>query len=174
MRKYIFKPYSKSFPQLFLKEKQRIFSHLKEDLQIEHVGSSAVPGLAGKGIIDIAIATEKKDQIVNKLQELGYDFRLEYSTESRFFFKIQRPDLEEGKRTYHIHVMSSKSKEWLDVLFFRDYLKDHPQDAKRYADLKERASLEAHEHGEKYRKLKDPFIQEILQKRSFFFNDKST
>ena len=51
MKKYVFKPYNPKFPVLFEQEKQRIASHLKEKAPIEHVGSTAVPGLGGKGII---------------------------------------------------------------------------------------------------------------------------
>ena len=50
VKKYVFKPYSKIFPELFQKEKERISPNLKEALAIEHVGSTAVPGLGGKGI----------------------------------------------------------------------------------------------------------------------------
>ncbi len=61
MKKYIFDPYDEIFPELFAKEKKRIASYLPKALQIEHVGSTAVPGLGGKGIIDIAILVEKQD-----------------------------------------------------------------------------------------------------------------
>src|SRR5579862_6481618 len=76
MKKYVFKPYSKIFPLLFDQEKLRLASHLKGDLKIEHVGSTAVSQLEGKGIIDIAIAVDKKemDSISKQLQELGYEF----------------------------------------------------------------------------------------------------
>lgn len=59
MNKYVFKPYSALFPNLFAKEKARIVQHFLFPASIEHVGSTAVPGLGGKGIIDIAIAFEK-------------------------------------------------------------------------------------------------------------------
>ncbi len=55
MKKYVFKPYGKIFPELFLKEKERISGSLGAGAVIEHVGSTAVPGLGGNGIIDIAI-----------------------------------------------------------------------------------------------------------------------
>jgi GrpB-like predicted nucleotidyltransferase (UPF0157 family) len=60
MKKYVFKPYSKNFPELFQKEKERIVSNLNLPLVIEHIGSTAVPGLGGKGIIDIGIATDRR------------------------------------------------------------------------------------------------------------------
>jgi GrpB-like predicted nucleotidyltransferase (UPF0157 family) len=135
-------------------------------MQIEHVGSTAVPGLGGKDIIDMAVSSEKKDQVMSKLQELGYVFHPSFSTETRLFFKTDRPDPEETMRTYHIHLMSPQSEELEDMLFFREYLKRNPEEAKSYADIKKRASLEAHENGNLYRKLKEPFMKGILQKRS--------
>ncbi len=87
MKKYLFRPYSKIFPELFEKERERIAPHLKQSVIIDHVGSTAVPELGGKGIIDIAIAASKEemDLIAEQLQLLGYDFRKPHSTTERFF-----------------------------------------------------------------------------------------
>jgi GrpB-like predicted nucleotidyltransferase (UPF0157 family) len=165
MKKYIFKPYCKHFPKLFKEEKKRIVSYLKIDAEIEHVGSSSVPGLGGKGIIDIAILTKDKDAVADCLLGLGYDFHLSYSTNDRFFFKMNLPDLQEGERTYHIHVMEKGSEESLDMLFFKEYLQKHPEYAKKYEDIKRKAAEVSHNEGEVYRKLKEPFMKKLLQKR---------
>jgi len=166
MKKYVFKPYSKHFSELFSEEKKRISSFLKTDAEIEHVGSSAVPGLGGKGIIDIAITTNDKDKIADSLLGLGYDFHLSYSTKDRFFFKMNLPDLEEGERTYHIHVMSPGSEEYLNMIFFKEHLKNNPKDARKYEKIKGKATETSHEEGEVYRKSKEPFMKEILRKRN--------
>ena len=60
-------------------------------------------------------------------------------------------------------------EEYKDMIFFRDYLRTHSDQAQKYADLKKRASLEAHEQGEIYRKIKDPFMKQILEKRKLEF-----
>ncbi len=168
MKKYIFKPYSKIFPILFEKEKQRLASHLKGELKIEHVGSTAVSQLGGKGIIDIAIVVDKKemDFISKQLQELGYEFRPNFSTPDRLYFITYLPDPEEGQRRYHIHLTYPESQDWKDLIFLRDYLRSHPNEAKKYGELKEKAASESNEVGEKYRMLKDPLIREILEKNS--------
>jgi GrpB-like predicted nucleotidyltransferase (UPF0157 family) len=167
MKKYVFKPYSKAFPILFDKEKRRLTSHLKGNLKIEHVGSTAVSKLGGKGIIDIAIAVDKKemDAISKQLQELGYEFRPNYSTPDRLYFIIYLPDPEEGERRYHIHLTYPESQDWKDLIFLRDYLRSHPEEAKKYGELKEKAASESNEVGEKYRMLKDPMIRQILGKQ---------
>jgi GrpB-like predicted nucleotidyltransferase (UPF0157 family) len=78
MKKYVFKPYHKIFPQLFLKEKKRITGSLGMSAVIEHIGSTAVLGLGGKGIIDMAIPVDKRDMdsASQQLQNLGYELRL--------------------------------------------------------------------------------------------------
>ena len=92
MQKYVTKPYSQIFPQLFLREQNRICSSLQEKIHVEHVGSSAVPGLSGKGIIDIAISCKNPKDLIKDLEGLGYRFAPNFSTETRLFFKTQRPE----------------------------------------------------------------------------------
>lgn len=163
MKKYVFRSYSKIFPELFQKEKERIASNVNLQLVIEHVGSTAVPGLGGKGIIDIAIAVDKRNiELVSKqIQAIGYEFRPMFSTPDRLYFIVYLTDLEEENRRYHIHLTYPENSEWKEFLGFRDYLRSHPKEAQEYAELKKQAALEASGEGEKYRKLKEPFFKKI-------------
>ena len=164
MKKYVFKPYSETFPELFRKEKERIAPHIKGALAIEHVGSTAVPGLGGKGIIDIAIAVNQRDiSLASKqLQNLGYEFREGRSTAARLFFRIDLPDSEEGVRRYHVHLADCEGNDWKGLIGFRDYLRIHPEEAEQYAEVKKRAAMEANHDGKKYRKLKEHIFKKIL------------
>lgn len=172
MKKYVFKPYSQIFPDLFQKEKERISLNLKELLAIEHVGSTAVPGLGGKGIIDIAIAVAKVnlDSTSQQLQNLGYEYRPAFSTPDRFYFIIYLPDPEEEMRRYHIHLTYPENSEWKDLIGFRDYLRRHPNELQAYAELKKQAAFEANHDGERYRKIKEPMFDKI---RSLINHSKS-
>lgn len=163
MKKYVFKPYSKIFPELFEKEKQRILANLNLPLTIEHIGSTAIPDLGGKGIIDIAIAISKMDMesVSTQLQSLGYEFRPTFSTPDRLYFIIYLPDPEEETRRYHIHLTYPENSEWKEFLGFRDYLRKHPRELKEYADLKHQAAFEADQEGERYRKIKEPMFKKI-------------
>jgi GrpB-like predicted nucleotidyltransferase (UPF0157 family) len=163
MKKYVFKPYSKIFPELFAKEKERIASHVKTAITIEHVGSTAIPNLGGKGIIDIAIAVKKQDMesISKQLQSLGYEYRPTYSTADRFYFIIYLPDPAEESRRYHIHLTYPESEDWKGLIGFRDYLRTHPEEVQKYAEMKRLAALEANHEGERYRKLKEPMFKKI-------------
>lgn len=168
MGKYTFKPYSDSFPLLFSKEKERIAPHLPSSASIEHVGSTAVPGLGGKGIIDIAIAIDKAmmEEAKNRLQELEYEFRPSFSTPDRFYFIIYLPDPEEGSRRYHVHLTYPQSKEWKELTGFRDFLLSNPDALQEYAELKKKAAIEAGQNGEKYRKAKEPMFQKFNASQS--------
>ena len=163
MKKYVFKPYSKIFPGLFQEEKARIAVHLKTALAIEHIGSTAIPGLGGKGIIDIAIAVNKQnmESASKQLQSLGYEFRPAFSTPVRFYFVIYLPDPEEGTRRYHVHLTYPENSEWKEFLAFRNYLREHPEKAEEYAKIKEQAVIEADQDGEKYRELKEHVFKEF-------------
>lgn len=162
-QKYVYKPYSKIFPELFEKERARIATVLKHAIAIEHVGSTAIPGLGGKGIIDIAIAVAKEEMENSSqiLQELGFQFRPSFSTPSRFYFVAYFPDPEEGSRRYHVHLTDPSSKEWKELIQFRDYLLSHPEAVEEYAQIKKQAASEANQVGSHYRKLKDPFFKKI-------------
>jgi len=114
MKKYVFKTYSKIFPELFQKEKERIASNVDLQLMIEHIGSTAVPNLGGKGIIDIAIAVDKEniESVSQQIQALGYEFRSNFSTQDRLYFITYLTDPEEENRRYHIHLTYPENREW--------------------------------------------------------------
>lgn len=162
-QKYFYKPYSKIFSGLFLKEKERISFFLKNALAIEHIGSTAIPHLGGKGIIDIAIvvAKEEMEYSCNILQKLGYEFRLSFSTADRFYLIAYLANPEEGSRRYHIHLTYPSSKDWKELIGFRDYLRAHPETVEKYATLKKHAATVANQNGEQYRKMKEPIFQKI-------------
>lgn len=163
MKKYVFKPYNNSFPILFEKEKERIKSQANIKLEIEHVGSTAIPNLGGKGIIDIAIAVTKHDidAASKHLQTLGYEFRPIHSTNDRLYFVIDLPDLEEGLRRYHVHLTHPESNDWIGLIGFRDYLRTHSEAVLEYENIKKQAALKTDSEGELYRKLKRPMFEKI-------------
>lgn len=167
MKKYDFKSYSKNFPILFQREKERIESKINFPLIIEHIGSTAVPNLGGKGIIDIAIAVPQNEMIAIKgqLEALGYEFRPNFSTEDRFYFMIDLPDQIEETRRYHIHLTYPENSEWKEFLFVRDFLRTHLKEREEYAELKRNAAEVANNDSTIYRKLKQPFFQKIQNLR---------
>ncbi|MBR9702177.1 GrpB family protein [Candidatus Pacearchaeota archaeon] len=162
MKKYVYKKYDSKYPPLFRREKMKLKKILPSDARIEHCGSSAVPGLAGKGIIDILISVKKRDlKKANKsLQKAGYNFKPKAGDKWRDFFdKIYLYN--KSKRLVHIHLTFHDSHEFKRHLAFVNYLKNYPKDAKEYAKVKREASKYANGDGDKYREHKYKFVQKI-------------
>lgn len=166
MVKYVFKPYNSIFPELFEKEKIRLSKFITGKYQIEHEGSTAVPRLGGKGIIDIYIVSDKEnlDRISSEVLRAGYEYRTRVSTDQHLFHRIDLPDPIEGIRRYHIHISYPQSVDFISAIKFRDYLKAHPKDVKKYANIKIEAARLANEDKDKYMLIKTPVIQEILSR----------
>jgi GrpB-like predicted nucleotidyltransferase (UPF0157 family) len=132
-------PYDPEWPNLY--ENQAVFLRGKLPqsvvIKIEHFGSTAVPGLPAKPVIDVLVQVssleETKEQVVPILEAEGYDYFWRTDVSPAYAWFIKRDS--EGKRTHHIHMVAADSKLW-ERLYFRDYLREFPEEAKRYAELK--------------------------------------
>jgi GrpB-like predicted nucleotidyltransferase (UPF0157 family) len=105
--------------------------------KIEHFGSTAVPGLAAKPVIDMLVQVssllETQEQVVPILEAEGYDYFWRTDVSPAYAWFIKRNP--EGKRTHHLHMVEADSKLW-ERLYFRDYLREFPEEANRYSELK--------------------------------------
>ncbi|MCD6367989.1 MAG: GrpB family protein [Candidatus Aenigmarchaeota archaeon] len=165
MKKYVFRKYNPKYKNLFSYEKRKLSKILGSSVRIEHVGSTAVPGLGGKGIIDILIGvTNVKEiqKIKNKLKKNNYEFREIASTSTRLFF---RKEYRYGGniRRVHVHLTRIDSNDWKMMISFRDYLRKNYEIAKKYAEIKREAVKKARGNGEIYRKIKGMFIEKVLK-----------
>lgn len=161
---YVFKSYDPQFPQLFEAEKKRLEQFLTTEDIIEHFGSTAVPGLGGKGIVDIYILTQsdRLQRVFQGLEQVGYEARPNAGSPTRFVYV--REIVHDGeKERYHIHVSANREEYEKDILF-RDWLREHPEDKEKYALIKQKAAKEANQSKDEYMKIKSPIIQEILAK----------
>lgn len=128
-------PYSVDWPELYAKERDRIAGALGElVVDIEHVGSTAIPGLTAKPILDIMLGvSEIADSVrcVRPLAELGYEYKGEYGIPGRHYFRMGEPST-----TAHIHLVARVTEFWTRHLHFRDYVRAHPDAAEAYARVK--------------------------------------
>ncbi len=164
-------PYDERWPILFEMEKNHLRASLPEDLvgRIEHFGSTAVPGLAAKPIIDllveIADADSARRNIVPILEGQGYDYfwRPAFGDDGPPFYHWFIKRDASGRRTHHLHMVEGDSELW-DRLLFRDYLIAHPVVAAEYADLK--IHLAAEHGGDRlaYTQAKSEFIVETTRR----------
>jgi GrpB-like predicted nucleotidyltransferase (UPF0157 family) len=166
MNKYVFKGYEPIYPQLFEEEKNRLRKALDSRVKIEHFGSTAIPGLGGKGIIDIYVTAPKDNLLIVKksIEKAGYEFRPDAGTPERLFFRRIVAKLESNEQRYHIHLTNDGNPGFIQDISFRDYLRSHPEDLNKYAEIKVKAAAEANNDKDAYMKIKEPFIQEILAK----------
>lgn len=139
--------YDAAYPGRFAHEARQIRDALAGVVvEIEHVGSTAVTGLAGKSTIDIAVGARSlplDDDAVAAMVALGYHDAGHNGLPQRLFRKGSEVPWE-----YLVHVVEHGSLLWCDFLAFRDHLRAHPEDARAYTELK-RALLE--ERGDWYR-----------------------
>lgn len=140
-------PYDRNWPLMFEDEKRHLLSCLPESFikRIEHFGSTAVPGLAAKPIVDMLVEvtslSETRDRISPLLESQGYDYfwRPTWGDSTPPFYAWFIKRSRQGNRTHHIHMVEAHFEHW-DRLLFRDYLIKHPEVAMEYGDLKERLS----------------------------------
>ncbi|MCG3226558.1 MAG: GrpB family protein [Candidatus Heimdallarchaeota archaeon] len=158
------KDYNKEWSNLFDKEAKLISSAISNYLvDIQHIGSTAIPNTVAKPIIDMAVAIDNLsniEQVVTLLEEEGYEYRGEQGIPDRHLFVKG----DEESRTHHIHVMVNTSYEWKKHILFRDYLRQHTLEAEQYSELKKKLADKFELDREKYTDGKEEFILKIIEK----------
>ena len=153
-------PYDPQWPALFEAEAARIERALVGlPIRLEHVGSTAVPGLAARQVIDILAGRPPKSSVepyVAALKQLGYDHRGTAGIPGRQSFRRGSP------RSHHLHLVSWTSAFWRDQLVFRDALRADPVLAREYETLKYDLAVRLDESGG-YADAKGPFIRRVLR-----------
>ena len=161
-------PSKADWPRRFEEEAARLRAIIPPDLllDLEHIGSTAVPGLAAKPVIDmLAIVTDleaAKTRLVAPLEAAGYTYRDRGPDTDRLFFVKGLPP-SAPHRTHHLHIME-EGPGALKHLAFRDYLRDHPEEAGRYAALKQDLATRFRDDREAYTEAKGGYIEEILDR----------
>src|SRR5262245_57477550 len=154
-------PHDSDWSHQFELERGRIEAALGElVVALHHIGSTAVPGLLAKPIIDILLEASdlvELDQRTRDVEALGYEAKGEFGIVGRRYF---RRDDERGVRTHQVHAFALGNEHTVRHLAFRDYMIAHPEIARMYGALKER--LAAHHPNDigAYSEGKDRFVKE--------------
>lgn len=165
MRKVDVVPPDPKWREAFEIESKQVADALGENVvAIHHIGSTAIPGIYAKPIIDLLAEVKdlmKVDEQNLSMIALGYEVMGEFGIPGRrYFYKKNR----EGVRTYHIHTFLVGSEQVERHLRFRDYMIAHPEDAQRYSELKRRLAREYPANIDDYINGKHGFVEEIDQK----------
>lgn len=164
MQKYAFRKYNPEYRTFFISEKKKIAKALGSKAKIEHIGSTAIPNLGGKGILDIVVGVSKSKmaEAKKKLEKAGYEFCEKAGYFERLFFRADY-SYKNRKRRVHIHLTKFNGKDWKEVIGFRNYLLKHPRSVEEYVKIKKEGVKKALGNGEKYRKHKERFIENIVK-----------
>jgi GrpB-like predicted nucleotidyltransferase (UPF0157 family) len=157
-------PYQNDWKEFFAREADLLHNAFGENaLCIEHIGSTSIPGLAAKPIIDIMVAVDSLAQakkLIPVVEALGYTYKPHDTIPERTYFaKESAPEY----RTHHLNLTLPESDFWKNQIIFRDYLRAHDQIAAEYVDLKKRlAEIYAHTH-QLDRDGKTEFVTRVLE-----------
>ena len=161
--------YDPDWPRQFAAEAERLRGVLDpaQVLGIEHFGSTAVPGLVAKPIIDILIAvpslTRAKAEAIAPILSLGYVYWGDNPKQDRMFFVKGMPPYG-TRRTHHVHITEPDGEMWQRRLAFRDYLRAHPDEAARYAALKHDLARRHAADREAYTDAKADYVEGVYRR----------
>jgi GrpB-like predicted nucleotidyltransferase (UPF0157 family) len=151
--------------EAFEAESKHVVDALDENvIAIHHIGSTAIPGIYAKPIIDLLVEVKdiiKVDEQSSVMESLGYEVMGEFGIPDRRYF---RKNSKEGVRTHHIHAFEVGSEQVERHLAFRDYMIAHTEDAQRYSELKRKLAREHPTNIDRYMDGKDEFIKEMDKK----------
>lgn len=154
-------PYDPAWRTAFRQEAEAILTAMEGAIiEIHHVGSTAVPGLLAKPIVDILASVWRLEQVEEHgqaLKDLGYTDKGEYGIEGRRYLTKGTSE----RDTFHVHVFQAGHSELSRHLVFRDYLIAHPETAQAYAALKRELAKSEWDSTSDYAQAKSEFIRGI-------------
>lgn len=161
--KVIVTAYNRNWPQAFEEEVVRITAVLGEELvRIEHIGSTSVPGLQAKPILDLLPIVKdigRVDLYTEAMQAIGYEALGEYGIPGRRYFRKGSE-----MRTHQLHVFEQGNRADIERhLAVRDYLREHPEKARLYGTLKAQLAAQFPRDIEAYMDGKDAFVKQLEQ-----------
>ena len=170
-RKVILKQHNPEWAAQFEEEAARLTAIFQPNLvAIHHVGSTAVPGIKAKPIIDIMVVVhniEQVDAINDSMGQIGYIAKGEHGIDGRRYFRKGS----DAHHTHHIHTFQNGHPEIVRHLNFRDYLVAHPDVAQAYSRLKEELARKYHSEPPLYTDNKTDFIHAVDEKAAAWRKD---
>jgi len=164
MRTIIVDYYNPNWASEFQKIKNELLTALGDTIiAIEHVGSTSVPGLSAKPVIDIDIVIEKNmlSEVIEKLDTIGYSHVGNLGIEGREAFKYEE---KVHLMTHHLYVCDKESSELKRHLALRDFLRANEEYRQKYSDIKIEAAKKHPHDIDSYINMKEPVILEIYEK----------
>jgi GrpB-like predicted nucleotidyltransferase (UPF0157 family) len=159
--------YDPSWPALFVQERNCIFEAVGQWIEkVEHIGGTAIPGLDAKPVIDLMVGLKSMadaSSCVEPLTNLEYSYWAQGAQPHHHLF-VRFVDPVISARTHNLHLVEVGGRYWEERLFFRDYLRKHPETAKEYAELKYRLASRHRDDREAYTEAKADFVCEVVRR----------
>jgi GrpB-like predicted nucleotidyltransferase (UPF0157 family)/Fe-S-cluster containining protein len=163
MRNIVVVAYDPAWLRAFEDERARLEKVFAGSVTIHHIGSTSVPGLSAKPVIDILLAVDHLDDVDARndaMTALGYQVRGELGIPGRRYFSKGGDE----KRTHNVHAYEHDHAEVGRHLAFRDYLRAHADEARRYGAMKQQAAAAHRDDIDGYMAAKAPMIAELLER----------
>ena len=168
--------YNYAWPQLAAAEELKLRHALRSlTTTIEHIGSTSIPGIRAKPVIDLMIGVnslEAAHATIAPLSNHSYGYWEENPFKEHFFFVKRLPADDGGGRSHHVHVVEKSSDFWSSQILFRDYLRQHPTACAFYERIKCELAEKFRNDHDGYTNGKTEFVQEILKKAGFIESGK--
>ena len=172
-------PYDPAWPRMFEEERKHLLDSLPPGLirRIEHFGSTAIPGLAAKPIVDVLVEVDSlevtKASIAPILEAQRYDYfwRATHGEDGPPFYAWFIKRNSAGVRSHHVHMVESDFEHW-DRLLFRDYLIEHDEIAKEYETLKYSLARDYPDDRIAYTNGKSEFVVRVTQVAKEYYRNK--
>lgn len=163
MRRLEIWPYQKEWALQFKEASEKLKGILGDELMdIQHIGSTSIPGMAAKPVIDILAEVRdigEVDAFVSEMERAGFVPRGEHGIPGRRYFVRAT----ENVHTHHVHLFGKGSEHVKRHLAFRDYLREYPNEAERYHNLKMQLVDDGVEDVKLYQDLKAPTVLELQE-----------
>lgn len=159
-------PYDSNYPRVFQTVKELITQVISE-VVIEHIGSTAIPGMYAKRIIDILMSYPREgwEDLLGKLDLIGFQETPFNNIPEDRPMKVAGVVFSNQFYNIHVHLTSPQSDVHLDNIYFCKQLRQNPQLAKEYEQIKQQAVRDGKVAATEYNLVKSPFIQRVLQGR---------
>jgi GrpB-like predicted nucleotidyltransferase (UPF0157 family) len=159
-RKYDIVAYDPNWLKMFSAESEIIKKVFKSDIEIEHIGSTSVPGMEGKPCIDILAIINDIDKVKNYLTEIeksGYIYRGNVVSKDALLFT----KMEDGATVVNLHFIQEHHPHIFEMLSLRNYLRNNPIEVTKYSALKRELYQKHGNNYAEYRKIKDEYMEKL-------------
>lgn len=162
-RKYDIVSYDPDWPHQFETYARRIKDVFGNSIQIEHIGSTAVPGMSGKSCIDVLVMVEDLavvEEHISEMEQAGFEYAGQFVTQNSLLFRSIR----ENKLLANIHFFPIGHPHNNEMLSLRNYLRAHPEEIEAYSRIKSELYCKYPDDYASYRKYKDEYMNGLIKR----------